>query len=101
MHAFTFETLNSSSSAHTRNFAPLYGIPEESATGTANGALSSYLFKYFKNNFDFSNLVFEQGYVMNSPSEIYVNLEINEDEISCVKVGGRAVLIQKTIVKID
>ena len=29
--------------AHARNFAPLYGVPEESATGTANGALTHYL----------------------------------------------------------
>ena len=29
--------------AHVRNFGPLYGIPEESATGTANGALTHYL----------------------------------------------------------
>lgn len=29
--------------AHVRNFGPLYGILEESATGTANGALTHYL----------------------------------------------------------
>ncbi len=29
--------------AHVRNFAPLYGVPEESATGTANAALTHYL----------------------------------------------------------
>lgn len=29
--------------AHVRNFAPLYGIPEESATGTANATLTHYL----------------------------------------------------------
>ena len=28
---------------HARNFAPLYGIDEEAATGTANGALTYYL----------------------------------------------------------
>jgi len=28
------------------NFAPLYDIPEEAATGTSNGALSCYLYKY-------------------------------------------------------
>ena len=29
--------------AHVRDFAPLYGLPEESATGTANAALTHYL----------------------------------------------------------
>lgn len=31
--------------AHCRNFAPLYGIDEESATGSSNGALACYLFE--------------------------------------------------------
>lgn len=29
--------------AHVRDFAPLYGVPEESATGTANAALTYYM----------------------------------------------------------
>ena len=32
--------------AHVRNFAPLYDIPEESATGTANAALTHYLARH-------------------------------------------------------
>lgn len=42
-HLYTLESLGEAH-VHTRNFAPLYGIPEESATGTSNGALASYLF---------------------------------------------------------
>lgn len=34
---------NDGYTAHVRNFGPLYGIPEESATGTANAALTHYL----------------------------------------------------------
>ena len=41
VHAFAIEEDNYT--AHVRNFAPLYGIPEESATGTANAALTHYL----------------------------------------------------------
>ncbi len=44
-HVFTLETLEGAT-AHCRNFAPLYDIPEEAATGTSNGALSCYLYKY-------------------------------------------------------
>jgi predicted PhzF superfamily epimerase YddE/YHI9 len=29
---------------YCRNFAPLYGIPEEAATGTSNASLAFYLF---------------------------------------------------------
>lgn len=93
-HLYTFETLNNSS-AHTRNFAPLYEVPEESATGTSNGALSCYLFKHFKDlkTIDFNNLVFEQGYCMEKPSKIFAKLEIEEGKIKTVYVGGNAVQI--------
>ncbi len=40
-HVFAFG--NDGYTAHVRDFAPLYDIPEESATGTANAALTHYL----------------------------------------------------------
>ncbi|EYE88573.1 phenazine biosynthesis protein PhzF [Fervidicella metallireducens AeB] len=94
-HLFTLETeLNST--AHCRNFAPLYDIPEESATGTSNGALSCYLYKYgLIDKENAGNLIFEQGYSMNKPSEIMVSLNFENDEIKNVKVGGRALVIDK------
>lgn len=93
-HIFTLETVNNST-AHCRNFAPLYGINEESATGTASGALSGYLisnklveFRNGENNF-----VFEQGYTMNTPSEIKVILSIENNSITKVVVGGKGTLL--------
>jgi PhzF family phenazine biosynthesis protein len=89
-HVFTLETLYHSN-AHCRNFAPLYGIPEESATGTASGALACYLFKYGKiNEEQAANIVFEQGYSMKKPSEIFAALKVDGKEIIEVKVGGSA-----------
>lgn len=71
-----------------RNFAPLYDIDEESATGTSNAALASYLYEH-----DFlrrDNYVFEQGYALDSPSEILVRIEANhEHQVEKVFVGGR------------
>lgn len=75
--------------AHCRNFAPLYDIPEEAATGTSNGALGCYLWKYGQISAQqASKLTFGQGYSMNQPSEIVVYLKIREGEISEIKVGG-------------
>lgn len=89
-HVFTLESLHGGN-AYCRNFAPLCNIPEESATGTSNGALGCYLYQYGKiNNEQASDLIFEQGYVMKKPSEIRVSLVIKDNEISEVKVGGRA-----------
>lgn len=88
-HIFTLDTIGKSV-ANCRNLAPLYGINEESATGTANGALASYLFKYNKISNNIKKLSFEQGYSMNMPSEIIVSLNIKDNEIDQVKVGGNA-----------
>ncbi|WML34299.1 PhzF family phenazine biosynthesis protein [Clostridium sp. OS1-26] len=89
-HIFTLESLKGSN-AHCRNLAPLYGIPEESATGTSNGALSCYLYKYGKmKSDDAGNIVVEQGYSMKKPSEIVVALTTQGEEIIEVKVGGKA-----------
>lgn len=94
-HLFTLET-KFGSTAHCRNLAPLYDILEESATGTSNGALSCYLFKYGKiSKQGADHLVFEQGYSMKKPSEIFTNLKLKNNKIVEVKVGGIASNIQE------
>ena len=80
VHAFTI-IKESDVTAICRNFAPLYGIDEESATGTANCALACYLFKYYKQQ---SQYVFEQGHNMGDISRIVVNLSYHENVIDSV-----------------
>lgn len=99
-HIFTLESLNDSN-AYCRNFAPLYGIPEESATGTSNGALACYLFKYDKIKSDNANhIIIEQGYSMEKPSEIIVALRTEGEEVIEVKVGGKALNLSEIEVQI-
>lgn len=89
-HVFALDSLHGAH-AHCRNFAPLYDIPEEAATGTSNGALGCYLYHHGKVNKEQAlNLVFEQGYSMKKPSEILTSLSIKENEIHEVRVGGNA-----------
>jgi len=90
-HVFTLES-EEGANASCRNFAPLYDIPEESATGTSNGALGCYLYEHgVIDKSQTTTLIFEQGYSMNKPSEIRVIIGIKENEIIEVKVGGNAV----------
>ncbi len=91
VHAFTI-IKESDVTAICRNFAPLYGIDEESATGTANCALTCYLFKYYKQQ---SQYVFEQGHNMGDISRIVVNLSYHENVIDSVFVGGYGYLLGK------
>lgn len=84
-----------------RNFAPLFDIPEEAATGTSNGALGCYLYQYGCVNAEqAADMLIEQGNFMNKPSQISVSLTVKEKEILAVKVGGSARNLTLTQVEI-
>lgn len=77
--------------AHVRNFAPLYGIDEESATGTSNAALTYYLY----HNGIISATAqckFLQGEVMQSPSLIATTLSANDSQCE-IMVGGSCCVV--------
>ena len=79
-----------SCTAYCSNYAPLYDIPEECATGTSNGALTYYLWLEQMVNEGEEN-VFVQGEHMKRPSEIRSRLMV-EDGAPKVLIGGRAVM---------
>lgn len=92
MYCYSLETLHAST-AHCRNFAPVVGISEDSATGTSAAALSCVLHRYGQlKSAESLNLVFEQGYSIDQPSELHVLLKVTSGAISQVKVAGRATL---------
>ena len=96
VHAFTIMR-ESDVTAICRNFAPLYGIDEESATGTASCALACYLFKYHKQQ---PQYIFEQGHNMGEISRIIVNLSYYGSVIDSVFVGGYGYLLGKKSVQV-
>ena len=71
--------------AECRNFAPLYDIDEESATGTSNCALACYLHRYVEKREEYR---FLQGVSMGRTSEIVVRIDAQGDRIESVRVGG-------------
>lgn len=93
IHAFALrsETDEEKCTAVCRNFAPLYGIEEESATGTSNCALACYLHSL---GIRPERYIFEQGRNLSCESLIEVLLETNGDEILSVKVGGKGYVIK-------
>ncbi|MFT8836749.1 PhzF family phenazine biosynthesis protein [Liquorilactobacillus satsumensis] len=91
VHAFALEDKENNITAVCRNFAPLYEINEESATGTSNCALACYLFKYVEKK---SQYIFEQGYNLNNPARIVVNLTTHDDMIDAIFVGGYGYLVE-------
>lgn len=91
IHAFTPETLRENT-AHCRNFAPLVGISEEAATGTASGALTYYLLRnryITMEDHEERELLFEQGDFMDRPSEIHCYIKKQKEDYQ-IRVGGKA-----------
>ena len=85
-HVFAFG--NDGYTAHVRDFAPLYDIPEESATGTANASLTHYL----QQNGCIpatGDISFFQGEAMGRPS--VVATRVTPD--GTIHVGGTAAVV--------
>ena len=87
-HVFAFA--NDGYTAHVRDFAPLYDIPEESATGTANAALTYYLQQCGCLGVE-AECAFLQGEAMGRPS--VVATQIRKD--GTIYVGGTAAIVAK------
>lgn len=87
-HVFAFA--NDGYTAHVRDFAPLYGVPEESATGTANAALTFYLQHNGCLGIE-ADCSFMQGEAMGRPS--VVATQIRKD--GTIYVGGTAAIVAK------
>lgn len=90
IHAFAFGC--DGYTAHVRDFAPLYGIPEESATGTANAALAYYLQQCGRLGSE-SQCCFIQGEAMGRPSVIATCLQSDGN----VFVGGTATVVAEGV----
>ena len=78
---------NDDVTAYCRNFAPLFGIDEEAATGTSNAALTHYLDSLGKIARGGVNTIV-QGEAMGRPSTIYSKL----DEDGNIWIGGGAIV---------
>ena len=82
--------------AHVRDFAPLYDIPEESATGTANASLTYYLQQCGCLGNE-AECAFIQGEAMGRPSVIATKIQADGN----ILVGGRAVIVAEGNLMID
>jgi len=104
---FTFETERptakpwAEAAVHVRLFAPLLGVPEDPATGSANGALGAYLVHHraVPVTAPTTFIVSEQGAEINRPSTLYVEVDSAGDEITAVRVGGQVVPVIEGVVR--
>jgi trans-2,3-dihydro-3-hydroxyanthranilate isomerase len=77
-----------------RFFADYYGVPEDPATGSANGCLAAYLVEHRYFDTDCIDIWVEQGYEIGRLSLLYLRAERREGEIS-VSVGGKVQMVAR------
>ena len=93
---FTLETVDKESFAHSRFFAPYYGIDEDPVTGSANGPFLLVLKKLnlIKNPGNEITLIFEQGDVMGRRGRVKVRFNQTSNELY---ISGQAVTVLKGV----
>ncbi len=91
---FCPETYHKENDLSVRVFADDAGIPEDPATGSANGCLAGYLVEYAYFGQDAISLRVEQGYEIGRPSLLLLQAQRKNAEIE-VLVGGKVILVAK------
>ena len=91
---FCPETYHFTHDLNVRFFADEYGIPEDPATGSANGCLAAYLVKYRFFGKKRINLQVEQGYEIGRFALLFLKAKERKKEID-VYVGGKVEFIAK------
>lgn len=77
-----------------RMFAGGLGVPEDPATGSANGCLAGYLSRYEVLGSAEVDVRVGQGYEVARPSQLYLRSYRDDGQIS-VRVGGRVSLVAR------
>jgi len=91
---FCPETYSDLNDLSVRVFAHSLGIPEDPATGSANGCLAGYLVEYAYYGAAKIDVRVEQGYEIDRPSLLLLQAAQYEGEIA-VLVGGKVVMVAK------
>jgi trans-2,3-dihydro-3-hydroxyanthranilate isomerase len=76
-----------------RVFAPMDGIPEDPATGSANGALAALLAGYDRAPSGSYQWRVAQGVEMGRPSVLQLSAEKRDGEVVAARVAGTSVLV--------
>ena len=93
--AFVFcrETVEPDHAFHARMFAPLMGVPEDPATGSAAAAFAGLLARSVRLGDGEHRDLIEQGYEMGRPSSITLLITLRDHELHRVAIGGHVVTV--------
>lgn len=96
-HAFAFvytrETLGSDHHFHARMFAPLSGVAEDPATGSAVAALAGVIARFDQPPGGSHRYTIEQGYEMGRPSLIGLEIDMHDAAVDGARISGDAIMV--------
>ena len=90
---FALDPERPTSDVRARMFAPLIGVPEDPATGSAAVGLGGYLAARDPRFDGTLRWVVEQGFEMGRPSILEVEVDKKGGRITSVRCGGRSVVV--------
>jgi trans-2,3-dihydro-3-hydroxyanthranilate isomerase len=106
---FCLETVEQSSAVHSRFFAPAAGIAEDPVTGSANGPLGVYLYKYaIPADFPIPSFLMpdgriefigEQGDEIDRRGRVKIRLSVSGHGVKQVAIAGEAVTMMDSTLK--
>ena len=86
---------------HSRMFAPLDGVPEDPATGSAAGALAAFL-AHLRPGADLDlRITIQQGIEMGRPSTINLSIRKKAGIVERVEIGGRCVEVMRGTIELQ
>jgi len=91
---FSPETYEEENDLSVRVFAGYLGVPEDPATGSANGCLAGYLVKHRYFNKARIDIRVEQGYAIGRPSLLLLRAEDMRQKID-ISVGGNVIMVAR------
>ena len=92
---FSYETEGQGAALHARMFAPVLGIGEDPATGSAAAALAGYLARRERLTSGSARWIIEQGFEMGRPSRIELEADAANGKLTAVRVGGQSVVVSE------
>lgn len=87
-------------SYRARAYAPLDGIPEDPATGSATAILAAQLLGAEQLSDGTHRWKLEQGYEMGRPSDLWLEADVAGAKLDAVRVAGQAVQISSGVLEI-
>ena len=84
-----------------RMFAPLSGVPEDPATGSANCALAGLLAHYSPQRTGSFTWRIAQGVEMGRPSTLVARAEKMDGVVETTRVGGASILVSEGVIYLD